>query len=262
MQNPFRCFNSSPEVIRLAVMMYIRYPLSLRQVEDLLFERGIDICHETVRFWWNRFGPVFAAEIRKRRVNHRSYSQWRWHLDEVFVKINGETHYLWRAVDHEGEVLKVFATKRRDRRAALKFLKRAMKRYGRPMAIVSEARDETLWSTNGNRDGPAPVLRSHDEIDWNRGASRVRSVAQQSGRKLTPTLPTTRRSHGALQGHQNPAEVHLRTRFDPQPLQPRPSPQPKSHIQGEALCRPGRVARTGGLKNPCSGTIGDWFTLD
>ncbi len=61
MGNPFRYFNSSPEVIRLAVMMYIRYPLSLRQVEDLLFERGIDICHETVRFWWNRFGPMFAG---------------------------------------------------------------------------------------------------------------------------------------------------------------------------------------------------------
>ncbi len=91
MRNPFRYFNSSPEVIRLAVMMYIRYPLSLRQVEDLLFERGIDICHETVRFWWNRFGPMFAAEVRKRRVHHRSYSHWRWHLDEVFVRINDET---------------------------------------------------------------------------------------------------------------------------------------------------------------------------
>ena len=77
MRNPFRYFNSSPEVIRLAVMMYIRYPLSLRQVEDLLFESGIDICYETVRFWWNRFGPMFAAEIRKRRVHHRSFSQWR-----------------------------------------------------------------------------------------------------------------------------------------------------------------------------------------
>ncbi len=138
MHNPFRYFNSSPEVIRLAVMMYIRYPLSLRQVEDLLFERGIDICHETVRFWWNRFGPMFAAEIRKRRIHHRSYSSWRWHLDEVFVRINGETHYLWRAVDHEGEVLEAVATKRRDRRAALKFLKRAMKRYGRPRVIVTD----------------------------------------------------------------------------------------------------------------------------
>jgi len=139
MQNPFRYFNSSPEVIRLVVMMYIRYPLSLRQVEDLLFERGIDICHETVRFWWNRFGPMFAAEIRKRRVQmYRNYPQWRWHLDEVFVKINGKTHYLWRAVDHEGEVLELFVTKRRDRRAALKFFKRAMKRYGRPRAIVTD----------------------------------------------------------------------------------------------------------------------------
>ena len=138
MRNPFRYFNSSPEVIRLAVMMYIRYPLSLRQVEDILFERGIDICHETVRLWWNRFGPMFAAEIRKRRIYHRSYSQWRWHLDEVFIRINGEMHYLWRAVDHEGEVLEVFATKRRDRRAALKFLKRTMKRYGGPRVIVTD----------------------------------------------------------------------------------------------------------------------------
>ncbi len=138
MSNPFRYFNSSPEVIRLTVMMYIRYPLSLRQVEDLLFERGIDICHETVRFWWNRFGPLFAAEIRKRRVHHRQFSQWRWNLDEVFVRINGKTHYLWRAVDHEGEALEVFVTKLRDRRAALKFLKRAMKRYGRPRAIVTD----------------------------------------------------------------------------------------------------------------------------
>ncbi len=132
MSNPFRYFKTSPEIIRLAVMLYVRFRLSLRNVEDLLHERGIDISHENVRFWWNRFGPMFAAEIRKRRVHSRSYSYWRWHLDEVFVRINGETHYLWRAVDHEGEVLEVFATKRRDRTAALKFLKRTMKRYGRP----------------------------------------------------------------------------------------------------------------------------------
>ena len=138
MKNPVKYFKTSPEVIRLAVMMYIRYPLSLRQVEDIVFERGIDSCHETVRLWWNRFGPMFAAEIRKRRIYHRSYSQWRWHLDEVFIRINGEMHYLWRAVDHEGEVLEVVATKRRDRRAALKFLKRTMKRYGRPKVIVTD----------------------------------------------------------------------------------------------------------------------------
>ena len=77
MQNPFRYFNSSPEIIRLAVMMYVRFPLSLRQVEDLLSERGIDICHETVRFWWNRFGPLFAAEIRKRRVVNGGVKMYR-----------------------------------------------------------------------------------------------------------------------------------------------------------------------------------------
>lgn len=73
MRNPFRYFNSSPEIIRLAVMMYVRYPLSLRQVEDLLFERGIDISYENVRFWQIRFGPMFAAELRKRRTRSKSY---------------------------------------------------------------------------------------------------------------------------------------------------------------------------------------------
>ena len=72
MRNPFRYLNGSPEVIRLAVMMYMRFPLSLRQVEDLLHEPGFDVCHETVRCWWNRFASFFAAEIRKRRVRHRS----------------------------------------------------------------------------------------------------------------------------------------------------------------------------------------------
>jgi putative transposase len=126
-------------VIRLAVMMYVRYPLSLRNVENLLSERGIDICHEAVRLWWNRFGPLFAAKIRKRRIRLRhGCPEWRWHLDEVFVKINGQTPYLWRAVDYEGEVLEAVATKRRDRRAALKSLKKAMKRYGRPLEVVTD----------------------------------------------------------------------------------------------------------------------------
>ena len=81
---------------------------------------------------------MFVTELRKRRVQNHLYSRWRWHLDEVFVLINGETHYLWRAVEHEGDVLEVFATKRRDRWAALKFLKRAMKRYGRPKVVVTD----------------------------------------------------------------------------------------------------------------------------
>jgi putative transposase len=137
--NPFRYFNSSPEVIRLVVMMYVKFPLSLRNVEDLLHERGIDVSYETVRFWWNRFGPMFAAEIRRKRVEHmRAFTHWRWHLDEVYVKIGGEMHYLWRAVDQEGEVLESFATKGRDKAAALKFMKKLMKRHGTARAITTD----------------------------------------------------------------------------------------------------------------------------
>ena len=82
--SPFRHFNSSREVIRLAVMIYVRFPLSLRNVEDLLFERGIDICHKTVRRWWNRFGPLFASDIRRQRTSRmRGFRHWCWHLDEM-----------------------------------------------------------------------------------------------------------------------------------------------------------------------------------
>ncbi|MBX3594351.1 IS6 family transposase [Sphingomonas sp.] len=137
--SPFRRFNSSPEVIRLVVMMYVRFPLSLRNVEDLLFERGIDVCHETVRAWWNRFGPMFAGDIRRQRVSRmRGFRHWRWNLDEMYVKLNGEMVYLWRAVDHEGEILESYVTKTRDKQAALKFMKKALKRHGAPEAIVTD----------------------------------------------------------------------------------------------------------------------------
>jgi putative transposase len=137
--NPFPYFHSSPEVIRLVVMLYVRFPLSLRNVEDLLFERGIDVCHETVRLWWNRFGPLFAADIRRQRTSRmRGLRHWRWHLDEMYVKLNGEMVYLWRAVDHEGEVLESYVTKKRDKSAALRFLKKALKRHGKTETIVTD----------------------------------------------------------------------------------------------------------------------------
>ena len=213
MKNPFRYFKTSPEVIRLAVMMYIRFPLSLRQVEDLLHERGIDICHETVRFWWNRFGPMLAAEIRKKRsAALRTLPQWRWHLDEVFVKINGEMHYLWRAVDHEGEVLEVFATKHRDRKAALAFLKRTMKRYGRPEVIVTdrlrsyraamreignEARQVTgRWLNNRAENSHQPFRRRE------RAMAKFRTPA---------TLQKFAAVHASVHNHFN-QERHLHTR--------------------------------------------------
>ena len=137
--SPFRYFHSSPEVIRLVVMLYVRFPLSLRNVEDLLAERGIDICHETVRHWWNRFGPMFAADIRRQRVSRmRGFRQWRWHLDEMYVKLGGEMVYLWRAVDQEGEILESYVTKTPDKDAALQFMKKTLKRHGSPDAITTD----------------------------------------------------------------------------------------------------------------------------
>jgi putative transposase len=146
--SPFRYFKTSPEIIRLAVMIYVCYPFSLRSVEDLLHERGVDISHETIRFWWTRFGPLFAVEIRKNRVNRmRTHSNWQWHLDEIFVKINGETHYLWQALDHEGEVLgKLFCQAPRSQ-----------------SSIEIQENNEALWPTTGSR-----------------------ALAQQPGREFTP----------------------------------------------------------------------------
>jgi putative transposase len=172
----FRYFNSSPEVIRLVVMMYVKFPLSLRNVEDLLAERGIDVSYETIRYWWNRFGPMFAAEIRRKRVERlRAFKHWKGRLDEMVVKISGETHYLWRAVDHEGEVLESFATKGRDKAAALKFMKKLMKRHGSAkvvatdglrsykaaMKIIGNAEKQEIgrWANNRIENSHLPVRR-------------------------------------------------------------------------------------------------------
>nr|WP_246027531.1 DDE-type integrase/transposase/recombinase [Novosphingobium umbonatum] len=130
--------------------MYVRFPLSLRNVEDLLFERRIDICQETVRFWWNRFG------------------HWRWHVDEVLVKINGDRHYLWRAVHHEGEILESFVTKKRERAAALAFLRKALKRHGRAEKIV----------TGGLRSYPATVRRQNI---WHKSRRRLAECEPRLG---------------------------------------------------------------------------------
>ena len=117
----------------------MKYPLSLRNVEDLLFERGIDLCYETLRMWWNRFGPLFASDIRRQRTSKmRGFRQWRWHLDELYVKLNGEMVYLWRAVDQEGELLESFVTRKRDKDAALIFMKKALKRHGSPEKITTD----------------------------------------------------------------------------------------------------------------------------
>jgi putative transposase len=114
-----------PEIIHQAIWLYLRFTLSFRDVEDLLAERGIAISYETVRRWVNHFGPIIAAELRKRR----SKSQAVWHLDEVYLKIDGRMVYLWRAVDAEGEVLDVLVQSKRDKRAALKLMRKLLRKY-------------------------------------------------------------------------------------------------------------------------------------
>ena len=210
---PFRYFKTSPEIIRLAVMMYVRFPLSLRNVEDLLHERGIDISHETVRFWWNRFGPLFAAEIRKKRVSQmRAYSNWQWHLDEVFVKINGETHYLWRAIDHEGEVLESLVTKRRDRKAALKFLRKTMKRHGRAHIFVTDKLRSygAALKVIGNVDKQETGRWLNNRAENSHQPFRRRERAMLRFRRMR-TLQKLVAVHGSVHNHFN-QERHLYSR--------------------------------------------------
>ena len=113
-----------PEVIHQAIWLYLRFTLSFRDVEDLLAERGIAVSYETVRRWVNHFGPIIAAQLRKRRPKPHA----TWHLDEVYLKIDGLA-YLWRAVDAEGEVLDVLVQSKRNKHAALKLMRKLLKKY-------------------------------------------------------------------------------------------------------------------------------------
>jgi putative transposase len=124
-----------PSVIQRAVWLYFRFPLSFRDVEEMLAERGIDVSYETIRRWVLKFGSAIAASVRSRRVQPSG----TWHLDEVFVRIAGKRTYLWRAVDDEGEVLEVLAQSRRNKRAALKLMRKLLKKQGYiPDAIVTD----------------------------------------------------------------------------------------------------------------------------
>src|SRR6202043_1063377 len=115
-----------PEIIQQAIWLYIRFSLSFRDVENLLAERGIMVSYETVRRWVNHFGPTIAAKLRTRRPKPHTI----WHLDEVYLKIDGRMVYLWRAVDAEAEVLDVLVQTKRNKRAALKLMRKLLKKYG------------------------------------------------------------------------------------------------------------------------------------
>ena len=122
----FKRHRFPPDTIRLAVWLYFRFTTSLRDVEEMLAERGVDVSYETVRCWANKFGPAIAANIRRARPR----ADCVWHLDEMVVKIRGKRMFMWRAVDREGEVLDLLVQKRRNKAAALKFLKKLLKNQG------------------------------------------------------------------------------------------------------------------------------------
>jgi transposase-like protein len=123
---PLKGYRFPPDVIRQAVFLYFRFTLSLRDVEELLAHRGVQVSYETIRQWTIRFGPLIAANLRCRRPRPTG----RWHLDEVVVKIGGQRMWLWRSVDDEGVVLDVLVQKRRDARAAIKLMRRLLKNQG------------------------------------------------------------------------------------------------------------------------------------
>jgi putative transposase len=122
----YKGYRFPAEIIQQAIWLYLRFTLSFRDVEDLLAERGITVSYETVRRWVNHFGPMIAADLRRRRPKPHT----TWHFDEVYLKIDGRMAYLWRAVDAEGEVLDILVQSKRNKRAALKLMRKLLKKYG------------------------------------------------------------------------------------------------------------------------------------
>jgi len=133
--NPYKRHRFPPEIIQYTVWLYYRFNLSHRDIEDLLSERGIDVSYESIRLWCNKFGPHFAKRLKRR---HQGYGD-TFFIDEIFVKIQGQQQYLWRAVDQDGEVVDVFLQARRDGKAAKRFFKRLLKNNsGEPRKIVTD----------------------------------------------------------------------------------------------------------------------------
>jgi len=134
-QNIYKRYRFPSVIIQYAVWLYYRFNLSHRDIEDLLAERGINVTYETIRLWCIKFGPKYAARLKRK---HRGYGD-TFFIDEVFVRIDGKQHYLWRAVDQDGEVVDVFLQKRRDGAAAKRFFKRLLKKHqAEPRKIVTD----------------------------------------------------------------------------------------------------------------------------
>src|SRR5277367_6478980 len=155
-----------PEVIRQAIWLYLRFTLSLRDVEDLLAERGIVVSYETVRRWVNHFGPTIAANLRTRRPKPHSI----WHLDEVYLKIDGKMMYLWHAVDAEGEDLDVLVQSKRDKCAAVKLMRKLLQKY----AMVPDRLVTDDLRSYGAAVPDLCIESRHERGKWKTIARRIR----------------------------------------------------------------------------------------
>ena len=174
------------EIIQQAIWLYVRFTLSFRDVEDLLAERGIMVSYETVRRWVNHFGPMIAANLRKRRP--KPYTTW--HLDEVYLKIDGRMVYLWRAVDAEGEVLDVLVQAKRNKRAALKLMRKLLKKYGFvPDKLVTDD------------------LRSYAAAAGHLGIAKRHERGQWRNNRAENSHQPTRRRERKMQGFKSPGSA-------------------------------------------------------
>jgi putative transposase len=135
MKSIYKGHRFPPEIISHAVWLYHRFTLSFRDIEDLLAKRGIVVSYESIRYWCIKFGPIYARSLRRKQGRLGDI----WHVDEVFISIRGKRYYLWRAVDQDGDVIDILVTKRRDRQAAKRFFRKALKRQGQvPWQLVTD----------------------------------------------------------------------------------------------------------------------------
>ncbi len=166
-----------PDIIRHAVWLYLRFTLSFRDVEDLLAERGIEVSYETVRRWVLKFGPAFARELRRRRPRPSS----QWHLDKMSVAIGGERVWLWRAVDHEGEVLDLLVQRRRDKAAAVKLMRKLLKKQAyAPEVLVTDQ----LRSYAAARTAIGMTARHEQGLRANNRAENAHQPVRRRERKM------------------------------------------------------------------------------
>ncbi|WP_106972499.1 IS6 family transposase [Streptomyces yerevanensis] len=194
------------EVISHCVWLYFRFPLSFREVEELMLERGIVVSYETVRRWCVKFGQAYASALRRRQPRPGD----QWHLDEVFIKINGERKYLWRAVDQDGMVLDILVQDRRDKAAARRFFRRLLKKTGAVPRVVVTDRLRSYGA-------------AHREVMPSVGHRQSRYLNNRAENSHQPT----RQRERAMKGFRS---VGAAQRSCPRSVASRPTSAPRRHL--------------------------------